>query len=222
MDKVYLSMNEGVPQFVCTSCSNCHSLMGISMCSIQNRGCCSYFPKFELHDIHELSKTGEGMEILDQIRSLPGMIIYKYYIHAKGYFYEKGYNRFVNSQQASLYDIEDKTIFFRACPFVKPGKGCTLPVKFRHYICNIFICKEAIERAEKPELFNEYKRACDCYVRWLKRENDSLEMLLREENITMEEDFDEVIKYLRDLPIEHYEFPDLPEISIKSSFSLGA
>ncbi len=215
-------MSEGVPQFVCTACSNCHSIMGISMCDIQNRGCCSYFPKFELHDLHQLSKAAEGLEILDQIRAMPGVVIYKYYIHSKGFLDKTRYDQFVGSDQASYYDVEDKSIFFRTCPFVKPGMGCTLPVKFRHYICNIFICREVTEKADRPELFDEYKEACGKYARWLKRENDSLEMLLREEGITLEENFDEVIEYLKDLHIEHYEFLELPEIAINSGFSIGA
>jgi hypothetical protein len=222
LDKVYLNVSDGVPQFVCTACSNCHSIMGISMCDVQNRGCCSYFPKFELHDLHKMSKTAEGLNILDQIRAMPSIIIYKYYIHAKGYFNEMAYKSFVNSDKVSDYDIEDKTIFFRACPFVKPGMGCTLPVKFRHYICNVFICRDVTERAETTELFEEYKEACSIYARWLKRENGSLEMLLREENITLEENFNDVIEFLKDLPLEYYEFPQLPEITISSGFSIGA
>jgi hypothetical protein len=222
MDKIYLSYDAGVPQFVCTSCSNCQSLMGISLCSVQNRGCCAYFPKFELHDIHKMSMTAEGLEILNNIRNMPGTVIYKYYIHAKGYFDENSYGKFLSSGLASDYDVEDKTLFFRACPFVKPGKGCTLPVKYRHYICNVFICREVIQKSVKPELYNKYVEACNSYARWIKWKNDSLEMLLKEKDITLEYNFDEAVEYLRSIPIENYEFPPLPEIYIESGFSIGA
>jgi len=169
-----------------------------------------------------MSKTHEGLKILSKIRNMPGTEIYHYYIHAKGYFDENEYNRFMQSGQASEFELEDKTIFFRACPFVKPGKGCTLPVKYRHYVCNVFICNEVIERAAEPELFQKYKDECSSYVRWMKWENDSLEMLLKEKGINLKENFEEVIEFLKDIPIEYYEFPLLPEIIIESGFSLGA
>lgn len=215
-------MSEGVPQFICTACSNCHSLMGISMSTIQNRGCCSYFPKFELHDIHMLAKAAEGLEILDQIIAMPDIVIYNYYIHVKGYLDKAGCDQFKKSNLVSCYDVDDKSIFFRTCPFVKPGMGCTLPVKFRHFICNVFICREVVERAGYPELFQEYTEACSSYARWLKRENDSIEMLLRGEGLTLEGNFNDVIEYLKNLSIENYEFPELPEILISSGFSIGA
>lgn len=222
MGKIYLHLDEAVPQFVCTECSNCRSLIGISLCDVQNRGCCAYFPKFELHDIHKMSKNYEGLRILDKIRNMPGTEIYHYYIHAKGYFDENGYNKFMQSKQASEFELQDKTVFFRACPFVKPGKGCTLPVKYRHYICNVFICREVVKRATEPELFQKYMDECSSYVRWVKWENDSLEMLLREQGINLKENFDEVVAFLKDIPLEYYEFPSLPEMQIESGFSLGA
>jgi hypothetical protein len=154
-----------------------------------------------------MSKTAEGLEILDHIRKIPGTIIYNYYIHAKGFFDENGYDRFLKSGQASDYEVEDKSVFFRACPFVKPGKGCTLPAKYRHYVCNVFICREVVEKAEKPELFQEYTKACSSYAHWIKWENEALEMLFREKGITLKENFDGAVEYLKEIPIEYYEFP---------------
>jgi len=167
-------------------------------------------------------KSREGLKILDRIRNLPGTEVYHYYIHAKGHFDEKAYNKFMKSGQASEFEVEDKTVFFRACPFVKPGKGCTLPVKYRHYVCNVFICHEVVERAARPELFQKYTDACSSYARWIKWENDSLEMLLREKDITLKDNFEKVVAFLKELPIEYYEFPPLPEIEFESGFSIGA
>jgi len=169
-----------------------------------------------------MSKSQEGLNLLDKIRNMPGTEIYNYYIHAKGYFDESGYNKFIQSKIASEYDLDDKTVFFRACPFVKPGKGCTLPVKYRHYICNVFICGEVVERAADLELYQRYIEECSSYARWMKWENDSLEMLLREKGITLKDNFDEVVELLKYEPIEYYEFPTLPEIQIESGFSIGA
>lgn len=222
MEKIYLRLDQGVPQFACTTCSNCHSIYGRSLCSINNRGCCWYFPKLTLHEIHKMTKSWEGLNILDSIRKLPSLRIYNYYIHAKGNFDEAGYKKFLVSGQAYQYDVEDKSIFFRTCPFVKPGKGCILPIKYRSYVCNFYICHEAAEQAEKSDLYKSYIKERDSYIRWIEWQNYSLEMLLREKGLTLEKNFDEVIRNFKDIPLENYEFLQLSPIETISDFYIGA
>lgn len=206
MERIYLKFDRGIPQYACTSCSSCRSVFGISLCSIKNRGCCWYFPKFTLHEIHKMAKSQEGLDILYSIRKLPGIRIYNYYIYVKGYFDEKGYKKFLESGHADKYDVEDKTVFFRACSFVRPGKGCTLPVRYRSYVCNFFICREATEKVEKYDLFKDFIKERDSYVSWIEWQNYSLEMLLREKGLTLAKDFDKVINTLKDIPLELCEF----------------
>jgi len=222
MTKIYLKLDKGVPQYACSSCSNCRSLFGKSLCSIKNRGCCWYFPKFTLHEIHKMAKSLEGLDILNSMLKLPGIKVYNYYLHAKGYFDEVNYKKYMERVQGQEDDVEDKSIFFRVCPFVKGGKGCTLPVKYRSAVCNFFICREVIEDIEKQDVFKDYIKERDSYVRWVEWENNSLEMLLREKGLTLADNFDEVIDTLRDIPLEPYEFPYLPPIESDGGFSIGA
>ena len=86
MISLYLKLDEGVPQYICSSCGNCHSVFGRSLCSIKNRGCCWYFPKFTLHEIHKMVKSQEGLDMLHNMLKLPEMKkFYNYYLQAKEY-----------------------------------------------------------------------------------------------------------------------------------------
>lgn len=219
---IYLKLEQGVPQYVYTGCGSCRSIFGKSLCSIKNRGCCWYFPKFSLHEIHKMAKNPEGTEILQNMRKLPGVVIYNYYIHAKGYFDEKGYKSFLESGQAYKYDVEDKSVFFRACPYVRPGKGCILPVEYRSCVCNFFICREAVEEVSGNNSFEEYIKERDKYVRWIEWQNYSLEMLLKENGLTLAKNFDGVIEALKDISLEYYEFPQLPPLETEGGFYIGA
>jgi hypothetical protein len=167
-------------------------------------------------------KSEEGLKILDRILNLPKVKVYNYYIHAKGYFDEIGYKKYLESEQAHQNDVEDKSIFFRACPFVKPGIGCTLSEKYRSYVCNFYICDEILRQVEKYDVFKDYIKERNNYVKWIEWENRSLEILLREKGLNLVNNFDEVISLLKDIPLENYEFPNLAPIEVIDEYSIGA
>lgn len=223
MRKIYTEIDEGTPRYACSDCSRCSSIMGKSLCNIKSRGCCWYFPKFYLYDIQKMSKTMEGLIVLDKIRYNPSTEIYNYFIHAKGYFDKEGYDEYLKSDNhVETVDIEDHTIFFRACPFVKPGRGCSLPPKHRTFVCNFFICKEIVESIKNKSLFKKYEEERLCYSRWLDWENEGLRHLLAEKDINLYKDFDKTIKFLQKLPIYEYQFPYLESIIIDDSLYKGA
>lgn len=214
MIKVNVNLDKGVPQYACTSCSKCTSIYGKSLCKIKNRGCCWYFPKFNLHEIHMMSKTEEGLKTLEYILSLPNIKIYNYYIHAKGYFDEEGYNTYLNTEEAYENNVKDKTIFFRACPFVEDGVGCNLPEQYRSYVCNFFICEEITEKLSKSPAYKKYLDERNSYAKWIQWENESLEMILKEKNINLINHFKEVVEVLKEIPLENFVFAKLETIEI--------
>lgn len=223
MGKICTQIDEGTPRYACSDCSRCFSIIGKSLCKVKNRGCCWYFPKFYLYDIQKMSKSMEGLIVLDKIQNNPGTKIYNYFIHGKGYFDREGYDEYLKSDNhIETNDIEDHTIFFRACPFVKPGRGCSLPPRYRTFICNFFICKEITETIKEHGIFKTYEKERLCYSRWLDWENEGLKYILAEKNITLAENFDEVVKTLQGLPIDEYEFPYLEPIIIDDSWFRGA
>lgn len=170
------------------------------------------FPKFTLYEIHKMVQDKEGLEVLKKIINLPTVKINKYYIQGRGYFDEQGYKEFIKTTEAYEFNVEDKSMFFRACPFVKAGEGCTLPAKYRSYICNFFICQEVTTKLNKYEGFKDYINERDNYVRWINWENTSLEALFYEKRINLIDNFQEIIDILKDIPFEQYEFKELDPI----------
>ena len=223
MIKIYVDLDHNIPRYVCTSCSSCDSLIGKSFCKVKNRGCCWYFPKFTLIDIQRMTKTPEGLQTLNRIISSPHTQIYNYFIHAKGFFDESEYKKYIDGNMLPEVDyLEDYTIFFRSCPFVESGKGCTLPPRHRTFVCNFFLCKEISEMAESHELFHRYEEERLRYSRWLDWENENLRHILSQENLTLQSNFTEVIKELQELELSQYEFPCLEPIILDDSWYRGA
>lgn len=214
MIKINLEIDQGIPQYGCSSCWNCQSDFGKSLCSVKNRGCCWYFPKFSMYEIHKMVKTEEGLETLKKIINLPKTKIHNYYIHAEGYFDESGYNDYINNQYEYDTKVNDKTIFFRECPFVEVGEGCTLPKRYRSYVCNFFICEDILIKAEKYEEFKNYIYERNSYSRWIEWENTSLEALFMEQKLNLVNNFDKIISILKDMPLREYEFSNLEPIEI--------
>ncbi len=223
MEMVYVSVDQGIPQYVYTGCKNCTSIIGISLCSIKNRGCCYYHPKFTLLDIQRMAHSLEGLYVLKSIRRLPSSEIRPFEIHAKGYFDEEGYGRYMESgNKINAGSIRDHSIFFKACPFVKSGYGCSLPPRYRTYVCNFFLCNEVIEKIKGDDHFEAYIKERERYVRWVEWENASLREILFENRLDLVNDFDGTIKLLQEMPLNTYDFPQLQPIVISAGFSRGA
>lgn len=222
MVKIELKFAAGIPQYTCSSCGRCGSVFARSLCAIKNRGCCFYFPKFTLVEIHRMSKSSEGLKVLNNLLKLPGVKVYNYYIHATGYFDSAAYKRYLQSGQISQYKVRDKSIFFKVCPFVKPGKGCTLPPQYRNFICNSFICDEVVERVQECSAFRYYKDERVNYADWVQWENDSLRMQLEEKKLDLVDDLDGVIATLKGTPLRNYMFPDLPPLEVAEQYGIGA
>lgn len=209
--KIALSIENGTPQYLCSSCRKCTSVFGKSLSGIKNRGCCWYFPKFTLHEIARMSKSKEGLDTLKMILDNPGTTIYNYYIHAEGYFDKEGYEEYINSGQDDCDTIKDKSMFFRTCPFVEEGKGCKLHPMFRSYVCNFFICNEVLEETKKNcrEEVDLYIKEMESYSRWLNWDNYSLEKYFLHKNLDLKNNFDEIIEELKQIDLEEYEYPQL-------------
>ena len=228
MIKLNLDFYENVPVYTCTNCSNCKSLFGRTLSSINNRGCCFYFPKFNLLDVHRMSKSSIGLNFLNRIISNKNTKIFHYYIHAKGSFDNKLYNNFISDNSnkdfiklCRLEDIQDMTMFFRTCPFVKNNYGCTLPQKYRTPICNFFICKE-VKKILNSNTIKMYEQESINYWHWYDWENNNLEYLLKNYNINLKDNFYECVKILNNLSFYEYDFPKLPSINDDIKLKINA
>lgn len=193
--------------YLSDECKNCTSIMGKSLTKIKNRGCCFYFPKFELYDIQKMVKSKEGVEVLKKILSKENTKIYHFYIWAKGDFDREGYRKYIQNEKEGIknkYMPRDRSIFFKTCPFTVEGKGCSIPNEFRSCICNFFICKEIREK-HSTEYIQKLRNEALNYYKFCERENISLENLLEEKNLTLEHNLNEVIELLKNERLNVYE-----------------
>jgi hypothetical protein len=210
MGNIYIFFDKGVPQIGCTDCGKCKSIMGKSLCGIKNRGCCHYFPEFTLVDIQRMAVLEGGRRALDLILSYPGTKVNRFDLYCVGPFDKDAYEKYIASGELlDTGDIRDHTIFFRTCPFVVPGKGCRLPVRFRTTVCNFFICSEILDSTDDPKLLEEYMKERSRYARWAYRESGILQHLLEERGLDLVSDLDGSLGMLAELYGESYDFPIL-------------
>lgn len=210
--KLTVEFDENVPRYSCEGCYNCTSKIGTSLCEIKNRGCCYYYPKFNLVDIQRMAKSPAGKKVLNKILENKSTVVNNYYIHAIGYFDKEGYEDYVsNMLDESSWD---HSIHFKACPFVEPGKGCSIPPKYRTPICNFFICKEIKESTSSQKNIESYERAAQNYWRYYDWENNNLTLALKEHNLSLKKDFNESLEFLANIESYDYEFPSLPECEL--------
>jgi len=118
-------------------------------------------------------------------------------------------------------NIKDKTLFFRTCPFVKAGHGCSLPVRFRNHVCNLYLCDEIVYSISQDSL-KPYVEERSRYARWIYRENMNLEHLLRENGVSLTLDISRASEILRAASVYNYEFPYLEPVEIIDEWHKGA
>ena len=213
MNSIWIDFNNNVPQISCNLCSSCTSLMGVSLCNIQNRGCCYYFPKFTLLDIHRMSKSLKGLNTLELIKNNPNTITKEFALHSKGHFDENRYKKHLEDDVIIGNGlIKDQSVFFKACPFIKPNFGCTIDPEFRSLVCNFFICHEVLDSIGDKNLLERYLSERSSYANWCHWENEGLRHLLMENNINLINNYYKVIEYLQSIPLNIYEFPNLPKV----------
>lgn len=213
MGKIFIEYDYGVPQLACTDCGSCDSIMGKSLCSKMNRGCCHYFPEFTLAEIHRMLHLPDGKKALEIILNNTGTVINNFNIHARGHFDHEAYEKYTTSgKMLETGEIKDHTIFFRTCPFVKEGSGCIFPVRFRTTVCNFFICSEIAGNPQYSETFKTYIEERSRYSRWIHRESLELQHILAEYGLNLLLDFEGSLNLLSELPLSGYEFPKLEPV----------
>lgn len=217
MGNIYVFFDMGVPQIGCTDCGNCRSIMGKSLCGIVNRGCCHYFPEFTLVDIQRMVVLEGGRKALDTIFSNPGTIVNSFNIYAKGLFDKEAYDEYLaGGNLLETGSIRDHTIFFRTCPFVKPGSGCKLPPRFRTTVCNFFVCEEILRQADLQDVIKDYMQERSRYARWIYRESGILQHVLEENGLNLKNNFKASLELLAELGQMDYDFPMLEPVAFRS------
>lgn len=220
---VYVDFDEGVPRIAFTGCSRCTSLIGLSLCRIKNRGCCYYSPKFFPVEIQRMCHSEEGMKLLESIIRMPNTVIYDDHILVKSSYDFLLHQKMLKEGLVPLDgNVSDTSVFFRTCPFVRSGVGCTLPPRYRSYVCNFFLCSEIVDNPDYQDILKPFIRERENYVRFLEWENNQLLMAMHQEGITMTGNFDTAVEFLKNTEIEQYDFPALEPAVIPDDHTMGA
>ena len=194
-----------IPRYYCSNCSKCTSHISINFTNLKHRGCCYYFPKFNLVDIQKMVQLPGGKNVLDKIINTDGTIIYKYHIETHGIFEEEKYQKFLqgnlelSNEELNILisdEFHDKSLFFKSCPFVEDGVGCTIPFQFRNPVCNFFLCHEIKNNAHDDKLIKEYENEAESFWKFYDWENMNLTHLLHENNLNLLKDFHKTLKFL--------------------------
>ena len=77
--RLLVKVDDSVPRFDCDECCKCTSKIAKSLCKFKNRGCCFYYPKFNLVDLQRMSKHSTGRSVLKRIIE-NNTKIFNYYI----------------------------------------------------------------------------------------------------------------------------------------------
>jgi len=223
MTFIYVDFDEGVPRLAYTGCSRCSSLIGVSLCKIKNRGCCYYFPKFYPVEIQRMCHSEEGMAVLKEITGMPDVVLYDDHIHVKGsYDYILHHKMMKDGMVPINGNVKDTSVFFKTCPFVRSGMGCTLPPRYRSYVCNFFLCSEIIDNPIYKDKLEPYIRERENYIRFLEWENNQLIMAMHEEGVSFAKDFAAAVEFLKGVEINQYDFPGLDPVAIPGDNTIGA
>lgn len=224
--KLSVEIYDNIPRFNCDECYKCNSKIGVSLCKYKHRGCCFYYPKFNLVDLQRMVKDPEGKPVINKILNNKRAKIFNYYIQEVGYFDKEGYNNYLKSSNFKFDKSEplDKTLYFKSCPFVVDGKGCSIPSKFRTPVCNFFLCTEIKNTANYNNLIHSYELAAREYYHYYEWENENLIELFEEKGLTLKNNLKESLEFLKSLKIYYCEFPKLKDFDsndINSNFPIA-
>lgn|GEM_PF-3105531 len=161
--------------------------------------------------------------MLYSIVSMPNTVIYDDHILVKGSYDIILHDKMMREGLVPVDgNVTDTSVFFKTCPFVRSGSGCTLPPRYRSYVCNFFLCREILENPEYKDKLEPYVRERNNYVRFLEWENNQLFTAMNEEGLSFRKNLDGAIEFLKNLEINQYDFPLLEPVVIPDNHSMGA
>lgn len=143
MYKLQYENQNNIPVFKCNFCGHCSGILeATSHTNIKNRGCCWYFPKYNLVDIKNIINIGKK-NFIYALLNMKNTVINKYSIEVQGIFDKERYLEYVKENSDSIETNFDTKLFFRVCSFFRPN-GCHLDFNLRPHPCNLYLCRTVI------------------------------------------------------------------------------
>lgn len=93
MFNLHYEFNKNIPVIRCTMCGKCHDAIEAVSYVDKNRGCCWYFPKYNLFEIKNLIDN-KNIDFFYNILKMKNCSISQFHVEIKGLFKVKEYARY--------------------------------------------------------------------------------------------------------------------------------
>lgn len=195
MNKLQYENTNNIPVFKCNFCGHCSGILeATSYTNIKNRGCCWYFPKYNLVDMKNIITLGKK-NFVYVLLNMKNAVINKYSIEVKGTFDEEKYLEFIKENPNSIEDNFDPKLFFKVCAFSRPD-GCHLDFSLRPHPCNLYLCRTVINRC--GEVYKNYSRERKDYYAYCNYFDESIKQILMEKKVNLQSDPFKAIEIIED------------------------
>lgn len=205
---------KNIPIFKCDFCGKCDGFLeSTSKCDIKNRGCCWYFPKYNLVDIKNILNLNEESFIY-KICNMKNSYVSQYHIRINGKFFKDDYNKYI------LYGNEisgfKTKFFFRICPFFGKDK-CSLDFSLRPHPCNLYLCRKIIDWCK--DKYNSYSEERKDYYAYCNYFDESIKQSLIEAKTDLSKNIKKSLDIIKkfDMPLFHNRNLDNLEFNKKTT-----
>ncbi|GAA0730879.1 hypothetical protein GCM10008905_32690 [Clostridium malenominatum] len=212
MYKLSYENTNNIPVFKCDYCGSCSGILE-STCHVKGkiRGCCWYFPKYNLIDIKNILDGGHKSFIY-KLLNMKNAHINKYCIDVNGEFHEEDYLKYKRETMEEDYDFDSK-LFYKICPF-NTQKGCNLDFNLRPHPCNLYLCREIIKLS--GDEYNKYSKERKDYFAYCNYYDELLKDHLIENKINLTTSPYECIDLIEGIDIPKFEYRTLESIDFTS------
>ncbi|MBU8907986.1 hypothetical protein [Desertibacillus haloalkaliphilus] len=158
-------------------------------------GCCSYSPTFTLFELYKIVKD-QRYDLIDRLSRNHNVTWNRYevIVHANidTSFFE------IDLSPLSTIEQDDLKLQHSVCQFFIEGKGCGLDPTYKTSVCRSFFCTTVEDRLSLDEgvqigaAVKEIKADAEMFNNFHERE-------LKIRNVTLKDNFGEVINYLKEI-----------------------
>ena len=187
-------------------CGKCHDAIEAVSFVGKNRGCCWYFPKYNLFEVKNLINN-KNTDFLYKMIKMKNCTISQFHFEIKGLFKVKEYDNY--KKKSPVGGDFDNKLFFRLCPFFGEN-GCTIDNTLRPYPCNLYLCRSVIDLAGGDYI--HYSRERKDYASYAAYFDEALKYELMSKKTDLLSDMEKSIDVISKFNMPEFEPRKLNEI----------
>lgn len=175
-----------------------------------NRGCCWYFPTYELVDIKNILDSGQEA-FVRWLMTQPQVHISRYQLQVGGRFEQEQYAKHLRTRLEAPTSGFDESLHFRLCSLFGVN-GCTISADLRPHPCNLYLCREVIEWAGPS--YRAYQQERKDYFAYCSYVNEILRDELLEKEVDLLTRADVALSVVAACSIPEFQSSQLPMIRL--------